>query len=210
MSDHFHLPPIKEMENSVAENTEAHLRLQAVDYSLLQGALPRSATIQEIPQIIRLVHQGLDILFGINPAICLMADKQQSALQAVGYPNCFGWEILSDISLSLNPGNSLIVKAFTAAGLKISTDEETNTPLSLADEQIIGILGSQILVCVPMTAHTARIGVIVFGIKQEELPNIHIQQQRLEQFGARSANTLFASAQFFKGKEIEWRPIKRL
>jgi len=193
--DHFHIPRTEAMENSDTEKTDTSLRIQAVDYSILQGALPCPAAIQEFPQAIRLVHQGLDILFGIKSAICLMVNDQRSSLQAVGYPNCFGWELLSNIVLSLESESSLIAEAFTTSELKISTDGKTDSPLSLADEQIIGILHTRILVCVPMIAHAVTRGVIVFGIRREELPNIHSQQKRLEQFGARSANTLFASAQ---------------
>ncbi|MCK5516213.1 MAG: HDOD domain-containing protein [Desulfobulbaceae bacterium] len=202
ISEHFHIPHNEKPKNSAAEKIEAHLRLQAIDCSILQGALPGTAASQKIPQIIRLVHQGLDILFGIKPVICLITDSQQSSLQAVGYPNCFGWEILSDIILSLESGNSLIVESFTAPGLKFAMNAETDAPLSLADEQIIRILGSQILVCVPIAAQAGRKGVIVFSIKKEELPNIQKQQERLEQFGARTANTLFASAQVFKGRKV--------
>ena len=115
----------------------------------------------------------------------------------MGYPDCFEEEILSDILISLNLENSLIVKAFTSSELQISTD---NKPLSLADEQLTRILGSQILVSVPMVTRAVTKGVIVFGIKKEKLPDIYKQQKRLQQFGARSAKTLFAAEQFLKGK----------
>ncbi len=193
--DHFQIPCIEEMENHAGEKTDTRLRVQAVNYSILQGALPDPATNQAFPQTIRLVHQGLDILFGIKPVICFIVDKQQSSLQAVGYPKCFGWEMLSDFELSLESKNSLIVEAFTTSELKISADGKANSPLSLADEQIIGILGSQVLVCVPMVAHKISRGVIVFCIGKEKLTSIHKQQERLEQFCARSANTIFPSAQ---------------
>ena len=142
-------------------------------------------------------ESGLDILFGFKPAFCFIPDEQLSSLQVVGYPDCFEEEILSDILISLNSENSLIVKAFTSSELQISTDSK---PLSLADEQITRILGSQILVCAPMVARAVTKGVTVFGIKKEELPDIYKQQERLQQFGARSANTLFAAEQFLKAK----------
>jgi len=197
IADYFHIPPAEETGNSDTENTQAHLRLQAVDYSILQSALPSPVSVKETPQAIRLIHQGLDILFGFKPAFCFIPDERQSSLQVVGYPDCFEEEILSDILISLHSENSLIVEAFTSSELQISTD---SNPLSLADEQITRILGSQILVSVPMVARAVTKGVIVFGIKKEELPAIYKQQKRLQQFGARSANTLFAAEQFLKAK----------
>jgi len=193
MAEYFHISHTKETENDDTETKENDLRDQAVNYSILQNALPNPAGIQKQPQIIHMIHQSLNILFGINISFILIADDQRSSLHAVGYPNCFGEEILSDISISLNSRNSLIVEAFTKSELKISTDSQTNQLSSLADEQIKGLLASRILVCVPMTAHSITRGVIIFGIRQKEIPDIHKQQKRLKQFGSRSANTLLNS-----------------
>jgi len=203
IADHFSIRHAVEIENSDSDKAEAYLKIQATDYSVLQSTMPNPTAIKEPPQVIRLIHQGLDILFGIKAAFCLIADKQRSSLQAVGYATCFGDEILSDIVISLKSENSLIVEAFRTSEIKISADGKANSPSSLADEQIKAILGSQVLVCVPMIAHGIAKGVIVFGIQQVELPHIHKQQKRLKQFGARSANTLFDSEQFLKEKELQ-------
>lgn len=192
---HFHIPRLKDMENNDTGETETRLRLRAANYSLLQSSLPDPAAVGELPEVIRQIHQGMDILFGIKNSFLLLADEHQSSLQAIGCPNCFGEEILNDIAISLESENSLIIQAFKTVELKISTDEEGDGPLSLCDEQIRGFLGSQILVCVPMATGNIAIGGIVFGIKKEELPGIHEQEERLKLFGARSTNILFKSKQ---------------
>ncbi len=203
IADHFSIRHRVEIENSDSDKAEAYLKVQAADYSVLQSTMPNATAIKEPSQVIRLIHQGLDILFGIKTAFCLMADKQRSSLEAVGYANCFGYEILSDIVISLTSENSLIVEAFRTSEIKISAGGKADSPSSLADEQIKTILGSQVLVCVPMIARGIAKGVIVFGIQQVELPHIHTQQKKLKQFGARSANSLFDSEQFLKEKELQ-------
>lgn len=195
IASHFHIPRLQEMENNDTGETETRLKLRAANYSLLQSSLPGPGAGCELPEIIRQIHQGLDILFGIKNSFLLLADELQSSLQAIGCPNCFGEEILNDIVISLESENSIIIQAFKTVELKISTDEERDVPLSLGDEQIRRFLDSQILVCVPLTTGNIARGGIVFGIKKEELPNIHEQEERLKLFGARSANILFKSEQ---------------
>ena len=203
IADHFRIQHAADMENSDSDKIEAYLKIQAADYAVLQSAMPTSTAVKEPPQVIRLIHQGLDILFGIKVSFCLMADKQRSSLQAVGYANCFGEEILSDIVIPLKSENSLIAEAFRTSEIKISANGKADSPFSLADEQIKSILDSQVLVCVPMITRRIAKGVIVFGIQQVELPHIHKQQKRLKEFGTRSASTLFDSEQFLKEKELQ-------
>ena len=195
IADHFDIPLAEIVKENKDIETDTHFKREAVNYSILQSALPTSAPVQNLPQVIRQIHNGLDILFGVKPTICLMVNSNESSLQAVGYPDCFAWKILSDITLSLQSEKSLIVESFTTNTIKTSLDHETDSLQSLADEQIIRILDSHGLVCVPMTSQGVTWGVIVFGIQKEEYSNVQNTFSRLETFGSQSAKNISASAQ---------------
>jgi len=195
VADHFNITLPQVLGKDKAEEVQACFRRQAVDYSILLGVLPGHALARKLPGLIRQIHQGLDILFEIKHTLCFIPDNKQSVLQAVGYPDCFGWKILSDICISIDTGKSLIVESFTTSELKNSLDKKEAYVLSLADEQIIRILDSHGLVCVPMVTRDITRGVIVFGIQKEGLANLRKQVNRLKQFGARSAKNISDSEQ---------------
>ena len=195
VADRFDITVPQVLEEDRQEEVQASFRRQAVDYSILLGVLPDHALAQELPRIIRQIHQGLDILFEIKFAFCFMPDSRQTTLQAVGYPGCFGWEMLPEIAISLESGKSIIVEAFKTGKLENSLENGADNPLSLADEQITRILDAHGLVSVPMVNHGMSRGVIVFGIEKNEHATFHRQMNRLKQFGARSAKNIPASEQ---------------
>lgn len=192
---HFDIQAVELIKETEIAEYDAQFKCRAADYSILQSALPASTAVKDLPQVIRHIHHGLNILFGINPAICLMVDSSKSSLQAMGYPDCFAWKILSDITLSLNSKKSLVVDSFITNKLKTSLDHGVDSLLSLADEQVLRILDSHTLVCVPMTALEVTWGIIVFGIQNEEYSNIQNEFDRLETFGSQSAKNISASVQ---------------
>jgi len=194
ISDHLNIPLRHMREENEETDTDTQFRSQAEDFSLLKSALPTTSPVKNLARVIRQIHHGIDILFGIKPVICLMVDTTQSSLQAVGYPDCFAVEILSDITMSLNSKKNLVVNAFATNKLKTSLSQETNSQLSLADEQIIRILDSDGMVCLPMTSLGITWGIIIFGIQKEDFLNIQNKFSQLEKFGTQSANNISSSA----------------
>ena len=191
-ADHFAITVPQLLEEEQQEDVQDSFRRQAVDYSILLGILPDHTLAQELPGIIRQIHQGLDILFEVKLAVCFMVDSQQTVLQAVGYPGCFSWKILSELSLPLLSGKSIIVDAFMTCEFKNSLEKEDNS-LSLADEQITRLLNAQGLICIPMVSRGQNRGIIVFGIQENERAARRRQVNRLKQFGARSAKNMSTS-----------------
>jgi len=201
VADHFNITMPQVLEEDRQEEVQASFRRQAVDYSILLGILPDHILAQELPQIVCQIHQGLDILFEIKSAICFLPDSRQTTLQAIGYPDCFGWEILPEISVSLQSGKSIIAEAFTTGKSKNSLENESDNRLSLADEQITRLLDAHGLVSVPMVNRDISRGVIVFGIEKNEGETFHRQMNRLKQFAARSAKNIPAPEQGVKQEQ---------
>jgi len=189
----FHMVFPEEKRKNQIEKSDPSLRQYIADYSIVRSALPNQRQMKEFPQIIRQIHQGLDILFGIKVALCLVVNSQQSSLHAVGYPDCTGWKLLLNISISLKTEKSPIIQSFTTGKLKISMNDDGGSKLSLADEQVMRILNSAGIISIPMIAYGVTVGVLVLGIQKEELRSVQKQQNRLEQFVVRSAKNIYAS-----------------
>lgn len=202
MAEHYHIPLFEEKTHMESEKIQAIFRRQALDYSLLQGTLPPPSPVQNLKQILTNLHRSMDILFGIRKILCLLPDQAGTQLRATGYPNCFAWESLGDISLSLNSTKSIIVKTFSSGKVHLAL-EGVGEPLeSLADEQIIRTLGSQGLASIPMVSNASVRGVIVFGIQELEYPSILESQSKLEQFGGQAARHIAACEQSELNEEV--------
>jgi len=189
LADSFDIPLNKEQEDSKPGERQNRFRRQAMEYSILQGVLPPPSPGQALPEIIRAVFQAFNILFNIKAVICLMPAGNPSLLRAFGYPNCFGWETLTDIQFSLTWEKSLVVRSYMSGELKTALDDEIGG-LALADRQLLHSLGTQGFACVPMMVHGINRGVIVFGIEKTLFGRIDSLKNRLEQFGVQAAKNI--------------------
>lgn len=181
-----------EEEERSREETETRFRRQAMDYSILQGVLPGTPTGRDLPATIHAVFQAFNILFGIQPAFCLLPDRLHSVLTAAEYPNCFGGGTLADLQFSLQWKSSFVVRSFRSGEVQTAMAEENSDLLPLADHQLLRSLGTQGFVCVPMMSHGTNRGIIVFGIEKNQLGTIRSWRPRLEQFGVQAAGKLYS------------------
>jgi flagellar biosynthesis protein FlhG len=189
---YFKIPLTREIDTKTIIETQNDFRDQAMEYSLLQGMLPSPVPKRSLSQIITRIHQGLSILFNIQQAICLLPDEQLSCLQAVGYPNCWAEEILSDITFSFQSAKSAVLEAFSTGTVKFVTANDPAKKLPLGDKQLLSYFGSCGLVCVPMVESGKSVGVIILGFQEDELVKSKELQRRFVQFGAQSARNLLA------------------
>ncbi len=181
------IPTLENIDMAWEEETYGVLKQLVLDYSLLQGIMPNPAQKREFPEVIHLIHQGLEILFGIKKAICLLPDSQRKSLRATGTPACYGCDTYSDIHISLDSTKSLIVEAFKTGEIQLGLNDIANNIQSLADEQLMRAMSSHGLVCIPMTAQDETKGVILIGIQNKEISRMKKLQEKLEQFGTQSA-----------------------
>ncbi|PHR26211.1 MAG: hypothetical protein COA36_12745 [Desulfotalea sp.] len=203
---YFGLALHSETDTNTTQEALVNFRKQAVDYSLLQGIFPPPAPTGDLSQIIARIHQSLYLLFNIQQAICLLPDEQFSCLQAVGYPNCWGEEIISEIKLSFESSNSTILEAFSTSTVQFITRQESTENFSLGDKQLVSYFDAQGLVCIPMVEGGESAGVIIFGLQQGGQAETEKLQNRLEQFGTQSARNILALKQITDLRKTKQQP----
>lgn len=179
--------PLKEKEPNTLETREIHFRQQVMEYSILQGMLPRTPSNGEISEVIKEIFLAFEVLFSFRPFLCLMPDDQQTTLKAMEYSNFFGRELLAGIQFSLKWEQSMVVESFHSGKLKSAVEGDNGNELPIADHQLLRSFGTEGLVCLPMIAHKISRGLIVFGVKRKELAKISSMQNKLEQFAVQAA-----------------------
>lgn len=167
------------------EGELAHYRQQAIDYVTLQSVLqfPQQPAMSDI---ICAIHQGLSQIFGINRIVCLVPNANQTLLQAEGYAGCFCEEDINNIHFSLHSSRSLVVAAYHS---KMSTILSCKSLQSLADRQVMSILGSEILFCLPLMHPPLgeQKGLILCGAPKSERERYTALQAKLENFATQVA-----------------------
>ena len=63
-------------------------------------------------------------------------------------------------------------------------------PLALSEEQLLRLLGTEALVCVPLVAGARCLGVLVGGVAAWQIPSCQKRERFLQSFGAQAANAL--------------------
>jgi flagellar biosynthesis protein FlhG len=186
-ADSFCIQITPEMvEENVAE-TLYGFRQQAADYIAMKEALPMSKPGQRIADMVRQIHHGMSLLFGMTRVICLLPDSKKQNLQAVGPTHCFGAEFLKSITFSLDFQKSGVVTSYLTGSLRLLLEEDLH---SMADRQLLQIFESGILVCIPLVESGQSRGVIVCGADVLEYSSIQKSQKRFEQFGVHAATAI--------------------
>lgn len=176
----------EETADSMKERMEVFKRA-ALDYTMLSGVLPRTSAEMICGDAIRHVHHGLQLLFGFSRVICLLPDAGGLYLRAAGYPDCYAAEFLSDVVFSVKSENNQIVEVLRQGEDRVLGRVELRT---IAEKQLISVMGSKGLFCFPLGSKEQCKGVIVVGIDewQEGLPDD--LRKRLRHFGRRAALSL--------------------
>jgi HD-like signal output (HDOD) protein len=181
--------------NNLAEQEQKDLhydyKQQVVDHALLQQLLQINNPTYTVTVVLRTIHHGMNILFGMKKIVCLLPDAKQLNLHAKGYPDCFGFEWLGHVQFPLSSAKSVIVDCFHKCSLKISPAGELQ---AIADKQLLNILQSDGLICIPLAAGDVNQGVVVCGFESERSPQLKTLQKRIERFGFHIGNVLHIRA----------------
>lgn len=144
--------------------TQEELIREVKDIALLHGTLQNLMKAQNEDSILKAIHHGLSVLFDIKKAIVFLHDPERAILSCRNaeylWPNDSG--IVLDIPFRKD--HSVIGNALLQDNPICSLDDSTGVDLTIADEQIVRLMGCDGIWCFPMIAHKQYTGVLVVGI----------------------------------------------
>ncbi len=183
----FNIPSSADIQPLEAESFIRKLRGQALDYVTLQSVLQYPGAGHTMDDILRSVHQGLGLLFGMNRVICLLPDSKETYLQAIGYTKRYDGALLENIRFYLKSPMSKIVHAYRTGKGGIVEFKECS---AMADKQLINVMQSDGVFCMPLTAQGVRRGLIVCGLKESEFRYYTMLNEKITMFAAQVATTI--------------------
>ncbi|UGQ45940.1 HDOD domain-containing protein [Massilia endophytica] len=125
------------------------------------------------------------ILFDFDSALLLLESPTGQGL--VGAGGSEQPQRLAEFSLPLDQGGAV---AQAAAERQLTLAQREGGALTLAEEQLFRMLGSEAMVCLPLTASQRCLGVLVGGVAAWQLPACQQRARFLQAFGHQAGGAL--------------------
>jgi signal transduction histidine kinase/HD-like signal output (HDOD) protein len=127
------------------------------------------------------------ILFDFGNAVVLLENPTGHAL--VGAPTQ-GSQRIAEFAVPLAKGGPIAKSALERRSAFIQREVHDGEPLGLAEEQLLRMLGTDSLVCVPLVAGARCLGVLIGGVAAWQLPHCQRRERFMQSFGAQAAAAL--------------------
>lgn len=179
------VPAARDRSQSLSPIASAALEM-AYAQPLQQGLV--EATSED--EMLLMVRETAGILFGLDRMAVLAVDETRRALR--GIPVDTQPALLRQLEIPMSSPSSLVAKA-AATSLVLCGLEKLEAQVSLADMQILRLLGSESLLALPLAGKRPCGGVIVFGISLIQWQRLAHRKNALANFGRIVAASFDAS-----------------
>ena len=156
----------------------AALLHQVKTLSQLQGCTRQFLGTRNRADVVRAIHQGLEILFDLKDVVCLLYDPDANVLKAY-FLEGLTPPVVQDIAIPLERQTMLGVQALTTGEARATYIEPDPSDLSLMDRQIQSFLDVEDLVYLPLPADTGYVGVVAVGGDREQLEPLFGQTSQI-------------------------------
>lgn len=140
--------------------------------TLVMGTLEGLLAPRDQNDILAVMADGLNILLDIHRMLYFLAEPAKGALYAYIPDDTGRYTKQHHLAVSMLQNQSLLVKAIIEKKALDSFTAEQHHPLAILDEQIVQLLGTEGIVCLPLIAQGEAVGVVVLAIRRNDLPHL--------------------------------------
>ncbi|MDO9040898.1 MAG: HDOD domain-containing protein [Desulfocapsaceae bacterium] len=159
----------KEPESVPLDNHSLHLATKVQDSSLLTFFLEDLLRANGRDAILLATELALHVLLEIDTILFFLKDPDDHTLFGCTSPQNRFQELVRDLILPSEADTSLLARSISEQRI-INTQELTSAnDLSLADAQLLDLIGENGMIYIPMMAKDISAGVIVIGLKDSRL-----------------------------------------
>jgi signal transduction histidine kinase len=164
------IEPLEISEKAVSDKDhrkQEDLIREVKDIALLQGTLQNLLEAYSEDSILKVVQQGLQVLFDND--------------------------LINEVVIPFQKGKSLLVKSLRQGIPLDFFRDSTKANLAIIDEQLIRLIGKEGIHCLPMIAHKQYVGVIVIGTDGARVSHLSKRIKLLTMFTKQAALALHAN-----------------
>jgi len=163
--------PDRSISEKDAEKQEDLVRAVR-DISLLQGTLQNLLEAHGEESILKVIKQGLQVLFDVHSVLFFLYDRERDVLVGKGGMGSGQDALIKELVISVQRKKSLLAKSLSQGTPLDSLGYLAKDDLSITDDQIIRLIGKDGMLCLPMVAHKQFVGVIVIGMDEAQASNL--------------------------------------
>jgi signal transduction histidine kinase/HD-like signal output (HDOD) protein len=190
------IEPLEISEKAVSDKDhrkQQDLIREVKDIALLQGTLQNLLEAYSEDSILKIVQQGLQVLFDIKDVLFFLYDSERDILTGRGITSNKQNDLINEVVIPFQKGKSLLVKSLRQGIPLDFFRDSTKANLAIVDEQLIRLIGKEGIHCLPMIAHKQYVGVIVIGTDEARVSHLSKRIKLLTMFTKQAALALHAN-----------------
>ncbi len=167
--------PAENNHNDIQVTSEIHkesLKTRVKDASLLFGTLQNLLSAKTQESIMEEAESGLKITLGIKCVFFFLYDEKNGLLIGHSTTKNRCQKIIKSIAIPLTNRKSLLTRCLlNGKTVNSITPPDTGIP-AISDEQIIRLLETEGMYCLPLISADVQIGIMVLGVSNRDIQNL--------------------------------------
>ncbi|WP_457552636.1 HDOD domain-containing protein [Desulfobacula sp.] len=189
---------------SEAQDTfyEDSLTSEIKNLSLFYGTLQNLLHAMDIETVLDIVHNGFKIIFNTPRMFYFLLDEKKNILTGSCSSNDTSHKIIKSIALPLSNKSSLLVKCLKELKIQNSLKITAEEKLAISDEQIIRLLKTKGMYCIPIYSSERTSGVMVLGVNEITAKNLEDNKGLVKLF-SKQTGVCIQGIQFYKDYAVD-------
>lgn len=168
-------------EGKGSAESQEKLVSEVVDITMMHGTLQNLLLADSKAAILKIVENGLRINFDIETVFFFLHDKEKNVLSGYLSGEEEAANILSDLVIQPD-NNNMISLSYQKQKIIDSFNLNGSDSLSILDEQLVRVLGTDGMICIPLVARKDVLGVISLGTTRNQGEALLKHYNRLDVF----------------------------
>nr|MDA3789178.1 HDOD domain-containing protein [Desulfobacula sp.] len=181
---------------------EDSLTSEIKNLSLFYGTLQNLMHAKDIETVLEIVHNGFKIVFNIPRVFYFLLDEKKDFLTGFCSPNDTSHNIIKSIALPLSNQSSLLIKCLKELKVRNSLKTAAEEELAISDTQIIRLLKTKGLYCIPIYSSEKASGVMVLGVDETTAKNLEDNKSLVKLF-SKQTGVCIQDIQFYKEYAVD-------
>jgi HD-like signal output (HDOD) protein/nitrogen-specific signal transduction histidine kinase len=170
--------------------TQENLTQEIRDISLLLGTIRNLVAAPEEKDVLKVLHEGLQILFDVRHILFFLYDDEKERLVGKEIEGHEASSRISDLMIPIGLEKSLLVSCLVKGKTLDSFSLGQSPDLVITDAQMIRFLRTDGMLCLPLAVQGEYVGVIAMGLDRPELSHLGKHFKLLEMFRSEAALAL--------------------
>jgi len=164
------------------------------DISLVRSTLQDGQDGRGLQSILNMNMQGLKVLFDFQAMLLFLYDQETETLLGNSSMGTAQDGLIRQVVIPVEKEKGILAECLLGQGPLDSFGRLQEVELSILDYQILRLIGTDGMLCLPLTAHDSYVGIMVLGVSQAEASYLFEEMDLLKRFADRAAFNVYAES----------------